>query len=389
MNLSAQILLVVGGLLLLGLVTDVAGKRTALPRVTLLVLFGMLVGRAGFGWLSDVDEAWFPIVADMALAMVGFLLGEKIRFSSFRREGRLALWVSITMVIVTFAMEWAGLWIVGAPLAVSLVLAGIAPATAPAAMLDVVQETKARGPFTRTLLSAVAMDDAWALAAFSIALAVAGMFGGAAQDEILLHAGTEIAGALVLGVALGLPMAYLTGRIEPGEPMLAEALGTVFLCAGLALWLDVSLILASMALGVTVANRAKHHTRPFHAIEGVEEPFLILFFTLAGASLEARSLLGIGVLGSAYVVLRVGGRVAGGWLGAKVGGGSATMRRWIGLAMMPQAGVAIGTALIAIQRFPEHRDTILPVVIGATVLFELVGPVLTKMALVRAGEVRA
>jgi Kef-type K+ transport system membrane component KefB len=386
MELSAQILLVVGGLLLLGLVTDVAGKRTALPRVTLLVLFGMLVGPAGLGWLTELDDAWFSTVADMALAMVGFLLGEKLRFGSFQREGRLALWVSVTMVAVTVAVEWVGLWAVGAPLAVALVLGGVSPATDPAAVLEVAHDAKADGPFTRTLLGAVAMDDAWGLIAFSVALAGAGMFEGGVGTGVLARAVAEIVGAVALGAALGVPMAYLTGRIEPGEPMLAEALGTVFVCAGLALWLEVSLILSAMTLGVVVANLARHHTRPFHAIEGVEAPFLIMFFALAGASLELRSLLEIGLIGSVYLALRIVGRLAGGWLGAKLGGGDAAMRRWIGLAMMPQAGVAIGTALIAIQRFPERRDTILPVVVGAAVLFELLGPMLTKMALARVGE---
>lgn len=389
MELSAQILLVIGGLLLLGMVTDVAGKRTSLPRVTLLVLFGMFVGRAGLGWLDQVEEVWFPVVADMALAMVGFLLGEKLRYSVFLRNGKLALWVSITIVAVTALIEGVGLWMLGVPPVVALALAGIAPATAPAAMLDVAAGTKARGPFTDTLLEAVALDDAWALAVFSVAIALAGTLEGAGQSDVMVHAAIEIFGALLLGLALGAPMAVLTGRIEPGEPMLVEALAGVFVCAGLALWFGVSLILASMALGVTVANLARHHARPFHAIEGVDSPFLILFFTLAGASLELGTLLGIGLAGSAYVLLRVLGRLVGGWIGAKLGGGDARMRRWIGLAMLPQAGVAIGTALIAIERFPEHRDTILPTVIGATVLFELLGPVFTKMALERAGEAGA
>ena len=183
-------------------------------------------------------------------------------------------------------------------------------------------------------------------------------------------------------------MAYLSGRIEPGEPMLAEALGVVFLCGGVAIWLGVSFLLASITLGATVANLAKHHTRPFHAIEGVDEPFLILFFVLAGASLEVEALASVGLIGGAYLALRAIARVAGASAGGALAGASPEARRWMGLALMPQAGVALGMALLATQRFPQLADTILPVVIASTVFFELLGPAATRLALRRVGEAR-
>ena len=195
--------------------------------------------------------------------------------------------------------------------------------------------------------------------------------------------------AVALGAILGIPMAYLTGRIEPGEPVLAEALGVVFLCGGLAIWLDVSFLLAAITLGAVVANLAKHHTRPFHAIEGIDAPFLILFFVLAGASLELEALLLMGPLGLLFVVLRAVSRPLGGWLGGALGGLPVAQRSWIGIAMMPQAGVALGMALLAVKRFPELTNTILPVVIASTVVFELLGPIATRMALHRARNTRA
>jgi Kef-type K+ transport system membrane component KefB len=205
---------------------------------------------------------------------------------------------------------------------------------------------------------------------------------------VLLRAARDIGGAILLGIAIGVPTAYLTGRVRPGEPTLAEALGVVLLCAGLAVWLEVSFLLASMVTGCVVANLARHHRRPFHAIENIESPFLILFFVLAGASLRPETLPEIGLLGAAYVVLRVLGRLVGGWVGAAAAGAGAPMRRWMGLALMPQAGVALGMALVTAVRFPEAGRLILPVVIGATILFELAGPVCARMALDRAGEIR-
>jgi Kef-type K+ transport system membrane component KefB len=282
-----------------------------------------------------------------------------------------------------------GLLLAGVRLDVALLLAGIAPATAPAATADVVHEVRAHGRFSGTLLGIVAVDDAWGLILFSLMLTAAhgcGEQGGTAVP--LLGGAWELGGAFLLGIGLGMPMAYLTGRIQPGEPTLVEALGLVFLCGGIAIWLDVSFILASMVLGGIVANLARHHTRPFHAIEGIEWPFMILFFVLAGASLHIDALYHVGLIGSAYVILRVIGRVLGAWVGGVISRADPLVRRWMGMALMPQAGVALGMALVATERCPTVGEIVLTVVIAATVVFELIGPVMTRIALVRAGEVR-
>jgi Kef-type K+ transport system membrane component KefB len=175
--------------------------------------------------------------------------------------------------------------------------------------------------------------------------------------------------------------------VRPGEPSQAEALGLVMLCAGGAVWLDVSYILAAMVLGAVVANRASHHNRPFRAIEGIEWPFLILFFLLAGAALHLEALAQAGMLAVAYIGLRIAGRILGTRLGGRLSGADPAVRHWMGLALLPQAGVAIGMALLAGQRFPEINDIVLPVVLGSTVIFELVGPVVTRWTLARVGDI--
>ncbi len=378
-----EILITIGGLLLLGLLTDALGRRSPLPRVTLLLVFGFLIGPGGLGLLPDRIVGSFDLLAKMALVMVGFLMGGQLTLKTFRKHGRHILWISIVAVIVTFVVECAALLALGIPVAVALILAGIAPATAPAATLDVVRESKAKGPFARTLLGAVALDDAWGLILFSVCLSASTVFMNETGGSTILLAVREVGGAILLGILLGFPAAYLTGRIERGEPTLAEALGVVFLCGGLAIWLDVSFLLASMTLGVVVVNLAKHHLRPFHAIENIEWPFMILFFVLAGASLDVSALKDVQMAAVVYILARVVGRVLGGWLGATASGADRSVRRWIGLAMMPQAGVALGMALVASTRIPELRASVLPVVIGSTVLFELVGPICTRFALRR------
>ena len=387
---TAKALITIGVLLLLGLLTDALGRRTKLPRVTLLLIFGFLIGPAGLDFLNPSDGKWFSFITDMALVMIGFLLGEKLTLSSLRQHGRFVLWLSVAEVVGTALVVFIGLLVIRVPLDVALLLAGIAPATDPAASTDVVHETRAHGVFTNTLLGIVAVDDAWGLMVFSLMLTAAQAVTGQGDIlEPLLIGAWELGGALLLGICLGIPMAFITGRVRPGEPTLVEALGIVFLCGGIAIWLKVSFLLASMVLGCVVSNLARHHTRPFHAIERIDWPFMILFFVLAGASLDAKALYQVGIVGAAYVILRGIGRLVGAWAGAAVSHAGPLMGRWMGLALMPQAGVALGMALVAVHHRPDLNEVIMPVVIASTVLFEVVGPILTRSALVHVGEARS
>jgi Kef-type K+ transport system membrane component KefB len=212
------------------------------------------------------------------------------------------------------------------------------------------------------------------------------MTGMGEGNGFLFHALREVGGALLLGGVLGLLAGLLTQRIRPGEPTLLEALGIVLLTAGLATLWNLSFILAAITLGAVMTNVARHHERAFHEIEHIEWPFLLLFFVLAGASLHLDVLLGVGVLGFAYVALRVIGKIGGGVLGVALAGGNPTLRRWLGPALLPQAGIALGLALIIEQRFPEIDGYLLTMVIAATVIFEIFGPPCTRLALRRAGE---
>ena len=380
------LLLTLGGLLLVGLLTDEVGRRTRLPRVTLLIIFGVAAGPSGFDWLPKALQSWYEFLASAALTMVAFLLGGKLSLAMLRSNGKAIFSVSLSVVILTALLVGIGLIAIGTPVVLALLLAGIATATAPAATQDVVRQARASGPFTDTLLGVVAVDDAWGLVVFSVLLVIAKSIAGDGASAIVWHGLMELGGSLAIGAAVGLPAAYLTGRLRPGEPIQTEALGLVFLCAGLAIWLGVSFLLAGMVAGAIVVNLAKHHNRPFHEIEHIEWPFMIFFFVLAGASLHLESLYGIGLIGAVYIVLRTVARLVGGWLGGMAADIPPLHRRWIGVALVPQAGVALGMALVAVNHLPELGETVLAVTIGSTVAFELVGPILTQLALRKTRE---
>jgi Kef-type K+ transport system membrane component KefB len=382
-------LLILGALLLAGFFAHAIGRSTHVPRVTLLLVLGIAAGPAALDLIPSRAAEWFPQVTHVALAMVGFLLGESFAGREIRESGRVVLAVSIAVTIGSALAVFAATAALGADLAMALLLAGIAPATAPAATLDVVREYAASGPLTRTVLEVVAIDDAWGVILFSLLLVVAESLAGQAGSAPgidLLRGLWDVVGALVLGIVVGVPMAWMTGRIQEGEPTLIEAAGFVFICGGLALLLHVSYLLACMALGATVANRATHHTRPFREIEGASQPFLVMFFLLAGYECDLGATRTLGSIGVGYVVARVAGRVLAARLAARAAGAPEVVQRHVGWCLLPQAGIALGLALLATDRLPQLADTLLPLVISATVVFELVGPATTWWHLDRAGE---
>ncbi len=371
----ATVFMLLGGLFLCGLAADVLGRRSRVPRVTLLLLIGLAAGPSGLALIPESAAEWYAPLSVLALTMVAFLLGAALRRDKLAARGRAILSVSGAIVLVTVAVVATGLRATGLPLDLCLLLGAIATATAPAATQETLRDAGAEGPFADTIRGVVAVDDAWGMMVFAVMLVVAeALATGTPGAHHLWEALRETGGALVLGAALGLPAAYLSGRIKPGEPTQLEALGFVFLAAGLALWLEVSFLLTGMTAGAIVANLARHHERPFDEIEHAERPFLILFFLLAGAAMEVEALAALGGIGLAYVALRVIARLAGGALGGWLGGLPPRERRWIGPALLAQAGVAVGMALIAAEALPAHAETLLTLTIGTTVVFELIGP---------------
>jgi Kef-type K+ transport system membrane component KefB len=379
---TSEFLLTLGLILLAGLATDAIGRHTFLPRVTLLLLFGVIIGKQMFDLIPPIFTDRFELIANMTLLMVGFLLGGKLTAGFLKQSAEKTFLISISAAVITVLIVIIGLIAVGVEADIAILLGCIASATAPAATLDIVLESDHKGTFSDLLLSIVALDDVWGLILFSIGVAVVMAAGGNTTETSQFYIVVkDIGGALVLGLALGFPAAYLTGRIRMGQPMLMEALGLVFLCGGLALLLEVSFLVASIVMGSVVANFATHHEYPFHEIENIEWPFMSIFFVLAGASLEFNTIMEVGLMGVLYIGSRFAGKLLGARIGADISGADSNTRYWMGFALLPQAGVAMGMALVAANHFPEYSQTLLTIVIGSTVFFEIIGPIFTRMAL--------
>jgi len=384
MTQEAGFLITIGGILLVGLAVDALGKKTKFPRVTLLLIFGVIIGESVLGLIPPFINNQFELIADMVLLMVGFLIGGKLNISFLKQSGKKSFVISLIAATFTTLIVVLGLYAFGVDLSLAIILGCIASATAPAAIIDIILQYNIKTKFSDLLLSIVALDDAWGLVLFSFGLALVSiLLGGSNEVDLIISTFKEIGGALLLGISIGLPASYLTGKIKDSQPILMEALGLVFLLGGISLFFEVPFLISAITMGFVVTNLAKHDY-PFHAIEGIEWPFMSIFFVLAGASLKLDSLLEVGYIGIVYIVFRIIGKIVGTYLGARMAKSDKKVQKYLGLAMLPQAGVPIGMALVASNYFPQYGQVILSIVISSTVFFELIGPLMAKVALKRA-----
>lgn len=385
-SLEGWRLLVLGGMLICGFLAHLSGPLIHVPRVTLLIIVGVVFGPHVLGLVPDAVTDWFPLVTHIALAIIGFLLGDQFRWRELKHKGVQVLGISVGESIAAAGAVFLAVYLLQRDLVLALVLAGVAPASAPAAIVETVREGRAKGRLTRTVLEVVAIDDAWGVIAFSLLLVAATAVGGQGPATDALWAGLwEVGGGLLLGVIVGLPMAWISSRIRGGELTLIEASGIVILQTGIATVIGVSYLLAAIALGAVVVNLARRK-QAFKEIEHVREPLMAIFFILAGLKLDVNQLTAIGWIGGAYIAARAAGLVAGGWLSGVLLGVEAGVRRRVGWCIMPQAGVALGLALLVQERLPAYGQTLLTLVIASTVVFEIAGPLLLRLQLHRSGE---
>lgn len=387
----ALVLLLLGTLLSLSILADVVARRTAIPRISLLVLIGVgvaIIQQWVLGQPAGVLEGMSEPLIQLALVMVAFLLGGEFTWERLKTLGPVVAVFSLSVVLVSGLVVGMGLWLLGFPLILAVTLGAVSVATDPAAVTETIHEQDAADTDTgRLLLSTVAVDDGWGVIAFGLAMAFLGWHVSGDGMQSVLAAFWELGGAIALGVIVGVPAAWLTGRLEAGEPTRVEAIALILLLAGGAALLQVSELLAAMVAGALVANLASHHNRSFSEIDYLKWPFLVFFFVLAGASLDLANLtVAVGIT-LAYVMLRLLGRLLGGWCGSSlVNARKTALPKGLGMALTPQAGVAMGMALLAGERFPEFASTLMAVVVVSTVAFEAVGPWLVRIALPRGSS---
>lgn len=376
----------------LGLLLTRLAKKVNLPNVTAYLIAGLIVGPYCLNLFSESMLAGISELTSIALGFIAFSIGGEFKWESLKRVGVKALIITIFQALAALAAVDVVLILCGFDLPLSLTLGAIATATAPAATLMVVRQYRAQGTMTNTLLSVVAMDDAIGLAAFAISLAMAqSLTSGAAPtvQNMLISPLLEIGLSLVVGAALGTVLSFLLRFFRSRANRLSLMIAAVF--AGVALsdcW-GLSALLTCMAIGAAMVNLRADSGALIENTDRWTPPLFMLFFIISGAELDLQVLTTVGLLGVLYLVARSLGKYFGAALGACVVKSEPKIRKYLGLTLLPQAGVAIGMAQVVIAKLPEYGEVIRAVVLCATLVYELVGPVITRIALSRAGEIPA
>ena len=366
-------------------------KFLKLPNVTGYLIAGLLIGPS----LLNIIPIGFinstTIISDIALAFIAFSIGNEFKMSYFKKVGAAPIIIAILEATIAVVLVVGGLLAIGCDLPFALILGAIAAATAPAATVMVIRQYKSKGSLTETLLAVVAIDDAVALILYGVAVAVVENVGNASGSLIstIIAPLIEIGGSLIIGFALGLLMTYSMRWFKKESNQLCLTTGFVFAGAGIATMLNLSPLLLEMAIGAALINFSKSSSSVMKITDSVTPPIFMLFFVISGAGLNLSILPSIGVVGITYVVLRVVGKMLGATLGAYICHCDDTIKKYLGMTLVPQAGVAIGLSLAAATVVPQHAESIRAVVLCATLIYELVGPALAKYALQKAGNIQA
>jgi Kef-type K+ transport system membrane component KefB len=381
-----------GFILLAGLFSARAINKIRFPAVTAYLILGILIGPALFGLISKEILNASSLISNIVLGFIAFGLGQNFTREFFRKIGKPVLWISILEAIVPwFLITLIFLILLRQPFYVALLFGAISAATAPAATVMVVREYKAKGRFTDILLGVVAIDDAWCLIIFAISLAISKAVTFHTSNtfifKVIFGSLIEIIGALMLGGLIAFFATSFSKLIRTQTELLIYTLGFTLLTTGLAISLHISVLLADMFLGTILVNINKSNVNFFDVLKQVDSPLYLLFFVLVGANLEIGLLTGIGVLGVAYLFFRTMGKIAGSIWGGYIVKAEDRIKRYLGLGLLPQAGVALGCALIAKSDFPKVGNMIFTTIVATTVIYELIGPLCTKYALHKAGEI--
>ena len=404
--------------LFVGLLSSRLMKVLRLPNVTGYLIAGIIfgpyvLGQYIRGWSTTNPETSINTVkwiSEIALGFIAFTIGCSFKKQALKKVGKRVIIITLFEALGGAIVTIGGLLIahafLGEKLPISLILTfgAIACATAPAATLMVIRQYKAKGPVVDTLIPVVAFDDAVALIAFAILFSISkSLSNNTALNvmDILVWPIVEIIASLALGAALGFAISFGFKFFKSRANRSILIICVVFIVVGLSglasyyAWkINISSLLACMMIGAIFINIREDAGRTLERIDGITPPLYMLFFVISGASLDitifaSKGAVTLIIIALVYVVFRCVGKWLGAYFGSKSMHSESTVQKYLGYTLFPQAGVAIGLATTANQAFPDPTlaSLVLAVILSATIIYELVGPVITKIALKKAGEI--
>ncbi len=393
--LHGNLIFGIGALLLAGFAGGKLAARLRLPAISGFVVAGLVLGPSVLNVVPDhVVESLAP-VPHIALGLIAITIGSEFRIAKLRQTGRNILIITTVQLLSAFAAVSVVLRLFGAPLPMALLLGAIASATAPAATVAIASELRARGHMVSTLFGIVALDDAFCIMLFGFVMAAAAAMVGTSYGGpagMVLHPVREILTSIAIGLTFGYVVHRLVLDRKRNNEIIVIVLGFVLITSGITVSIHVSPLIANMMMGFALVNLSSKNTRVMRVLEPLTPPIYAAFFALAGTELDIRTLATSGTLGLVYLGSRALGKYGGAFLGASIARESRTTRNYLGLALLPQAGVAIGLILV-LQDTPTfmhlpYMGQMVNIVLASILVNEVVGPPFTKLALERSGATR-
>lgn len=395
-----------------GLMLSRLAKKLSLPAVTAYLVAGILIGPyclgalnvQGLGFISHADVKSYSLLSDIALGFIAFSIGNEFRLSQLKKTGKQATVIGIFQAVITTLLVDVVLIALHfimpdkLPLPSAIVLGAVAAATAPAATLMVVRQYKAKGPLTDILLPVVALDDAVGLMLFAASFGVAKAFMSGKVDviSVVVEPVLEIVLSLLLGLVMGLIFTYFERFFHSRSKRLSMSVAFVLLTVALSMLkfevfgihISFSSLLVCMMLGTMFCNFCDFSEELMDRLDRWTAPFYILFFVISGAELELSVFtdVAIVVVGVVYILARSLGKYSGAFISAKSVKCDKQIVKYLGVTLLPQAGVALGMAIKA-EELGAEGAVVANITLFAVLIYELVGPLLTKIALTKAGEI--
>lgn len=386
-----DVLLYLGIAMTAGLIFNRIVKKFNLPNVTGYLLAGLIIGPYVLNIVPEVAVEQMGIITNVALGFIAFSIGGSFKISNIKAIGGKVLVITFFEACTASLFVTLAVMLFGFPVPVALSLGAIAAATAPATTLLVARQYNAKGPVTSMLLPVVAMDDAICIILFSIMTSIASVIANGTElsvGEMILAPVREIGLSLILGAAAGFIVALCTKLFKSRANRIAVIVCSIFLCVALADKFDLSALLVCMMNSAIMVNFSKESDKMLDVCDRWTPPLFLLFFVISGAELNLSVLKEIGLLGIIYLVARTSGKYLGATSGSAIVKADKNIVKYLGLTLIPQAGVAIAMSQLVITVLPRYGEQIRAVILAATLVYELTGPLITKSALSKAGEIK-
>lgn len=380
-------LLGVGVVILLGLLGGKLSHRFKVPRVTGYMLTGLIFGPSVLGLISGTTLQNIYMINEIALGLILFAIGGEIELRHLRAMGIKVLYIGLAESLGAFLLVGSLTWLLTGDRGMTILLGAISVATAPGVTLLVIREYRTRGPLTDTLLAVVALNNVLCLVLFRFAFSVYSFMAGEPLAVIALALLKELVASVMIGGVIAAIITFWEQKIDDLSELLLVIIGGLLVGIGLSRQIGISSLMVCLIIGAVTNNLSMMHRLVYAELRQTEMPFYIAFFVLSGASLHLGSLAHLGVLGLVYVVSRPIGKAVGARLAAARFRAEPVITKYLGVALLPQAGVAIGMVLTVSETYPELGQAIGAVILSSVIVYEGVGPFLTRLALSRAGEI--